>query len=322
MIVFNTTQKSITNPSRSVQYIGNVPGIDSCGFGELVDGSRTEKFNEREFTASMNFTCNWEHRFTVASLLAQSIYPIPTDTFNGQSFSDTYFDPICIDTAISVFAEPGKAAYPAYSNSTDPQNKTIAYTTAKITASYKAFAKPSVWNVDIAYNPLVVARTLPPYGFYWESDRSPLQEDQAPVILDFSLGIELGFKNLVAINEALWTMDAHVFNFPFADAVLGRSFAPGTVLFSIKNLSRSISQSREVDDRLWMLSATLSYNPVGWNKHRRPSSLVNYGDSMFTDRIVREDGTPFFSYPELNLAFGSFELFKLITDPTMPNPFV
>ncbi len=321
MIAFNTSQTSITNPNRFVQYIGDVPGFDSFGFGELIDGSRSERYNEREFTATMNFICNWEHRFSVASLLAQSIYPIPTDSYNGLAFADTYFDPICIDTSISVFAEPGKAAYPLYRNSADPQNKTIAYTTAKISASYKAFAKPSVWNVDISYNPQVEARTLSPYGFYWESDRSPIQESETPTIVEFSLGIELGFKNLVAINDVIWTMDAHVFNFPFTDAILGQSFAPGTLLFSVKNLTRSIAHSREIDDRLWSLSVSFLYNPIGWHKHRRPSSLVNYGDSMFMDSIVREDGSPFFSYPNLNLV-RNFELFKLITDPTTPNPFI
>ncbi len=132
----------------------------------------------------------------------------------------------------------------------------------------------------------------------------------------------MGFKNLRAINDLIWKMDAHVFNFPFTDALLGQSFAPGTLLFTVKNLGRSLSQSREIDDRLWSLSVSFLYNPIGWNKHRRPSSLVNYGDSMFTDRVVRENGTPFFSYPELNLGGNSFELFNLITNPAMPSPFV
>ena len=322
MYAFNKNQKSITNVSRSLTYIGDVDNFSTYHFGELVDGSRSEKYNEREFSASMNFICDWKSRFQVAAILSQSIYPIPEGEFNDQSFSDCYFDPICIDMSISVFAEPGEAAYSTYNNLADPKNHAITYTKAKIACQYKAFAKPSIFNVDVTYNPQIEARTLNNWGFYWESDRSQITEDQAPFIMDFSLGIDLGFKNITELNDLLWKMDGKVFNFAFTDKILDKTFAPGTILFGVKSLARSLSQSRDIDDRLWTVNVSLMYNPIGWNKHRRPSSLINYGDSMFTDNIVREDGSVFQSYPELELSTGSnFELFKLITDPNATDPF-
>jgi len=310
--------------ARPVQfvYVGDLPEFENHPLGEVIDGQRSEKYLEGEFTATMSFICDWDSRFYWRDVIWNSVYPYPLgNTEHGRTFKEMYYLPFCTDVSISTFAEVGRGARLVNiwalndpRNPNDPVYSTVHYTMAKITANYKGYARPGLWNVDIQYSPQIEARTLPVWGFRWQSDKSPIVEEEAPTIMDYSKSIDLSFRNVEHFNPMIEMLDGCVFDFLFNDSLIGRSFAPGTVLFTLKTLSKSDSVSRDVDIRFWTIGVQLVYNPIGWNRHRRPNALINYGsDDMYVDTIVREDGSLYLQYPHVT---NEFDLFAFITDDT------
>jgi len=307
-------------------YVGTLPMAIQHPLSEAVDGQRQEKFTENDFTATIVFSCSWGSRFYWANIIRDSLYPYPMEVdANGRTFLDDYYAPHCLDVSIGTFSETGKAAlrHVPLSTLNDPQLAQTHYTLAKLTAQYKALAMPHLKNVDITYTPQIEARTLPHQGFYWQRDRSPIAEDQAPSIFDYSHEISLSFKNVQRIKSEVSNLDGCVLAFPFFDALLGRVYGAGTLLFTVSTLAKSEANSRDADVRFWTVGINLKYNPVGWNCFRRPTALINYGSDMYNDVIVKENGEPWLNYKEVYLETGeSFSLFSFITDLDYQNPLI
>jgi len=154
-------------------------------------------------------------------------------------------------------------------------------------------------------------------------DLERIAEDQAPSIFDYSHVIDLTFKNVQRIKPEVSDLDGCVLAFPFADTLLGRLYGAGTLLYTVKQLQKSEANSRDTDVRFWTVVIQLAYNPVGWNRHRRPSSLINYGTNMYSDVIVKENGEPWLNYKEAYLQNGeTLSLFSFITELAYQNPLI
>jgi hypothetical protein len=225
---------------------------------------------------------------------------------------DYYHKPVATNVSISVYNESGAgdgAAMNPYSARYDQHfladaitgqdvpsiypdptvNSYIQYSRAKLVATYKAFARPSLYTISVAQTPQIEHRQLPSMGYRWKSDGSPIEEDQAPVCEERTELFDLTFSNCTVVPNWLWFYNNRV-NEKEYKLALGhgktRTFPAKTLLFTVKSVVTKVTNTRAEQSGLWDITLSYLYDELGYNRFRRLSSLISGPANAYKDVII------------------------------------
>ena len=315
----------------------------NIGIAEDVQSPRTETIKQFELDTTINFLCPWNRRFAAADYIWGHTAPIVgsrSRLFNGPNqtlpvnlfrhtvpltaspnnvvdMSTIFWKPVATQVQISAFPEPGSPAnvgrtpYDSFDvgnwTPNNPDNLSefsyVHHTLAKLAVSYVAFAKCADWTTSVSMTPQIESRKLPPYGYFWDHDRSPVEEDQAPFILEDSMLIDLTFSNTSYLPRWLWIYNGTV-NKSSRLLKMGvkhtQYFEPGTLLLIVKSIANKRTARRAVLDDMWDVTLSFHYVRLGFNRFRRMSSLIGTAADLYFDKIVDVKGDEVKNYEEVD----------------------
>ena len=295
----------------------------AIGIAELMDGSRTETVQQDGFSSTINFICPWNRRHAAGLYIWHHSAPvsgwsgemkvadnIPLNILgNGNvktnkfDMRNSYWQPFPVNIQFATYAEPGAGGNPNPTPHDTTLHDTMAYNPnvksyihysyAKLTVQYKAFAKRGPWSAQVTITPVVEMRQLSPMYKFWESDRSPIEEDQAPGVYEYQETIDLTFSNCTNLPGWLRSYNGQVNDDSFrlfkGDDNF-ETYPAQCLLFSVKSITNKVSSLREDLDHFWDVQLSFVHDRHGWNTARRLSYMKAIGDDLFRDHIANALG--------------------------------
>lgn len=266
-----------------------------------INGSRTEQFSVTEFTAHTEYICPWGLRFQYIDKIMDSCFNADVSydesgnfIADAACFYAVYYPALPTSVSCAPFGQEGY--------SVDAGEHGIAgknfhpYTKAKISVDYKGNARAGSADLQETITPSQNLRTLQSWGFYWQSDGSPVLEKEAPGVQELQVTIQRTLSGIRVIPPWFYNLTGCVNANAWTDKLTGITYLPGTLLFIASNLSRQETMRRDDDDNVWSLSYEITWNPIGWNKARRPSGIdqmmragkvwLNYPVAFFPTLLV------------------------------------
>lgn len=229
------------------------------------NGTRSEQYSATEFTATVEYHGPWLNRNEVINALRDTVFPVTVDNL-GPYYS--YYQPASVQS-ISV-APVGLEGVHINSDFHTPYQP---YTMAKYSVQYKGLARPGNSSIQEQVTPNIQMRQLPSFGYYWYSDGSPVLDKEAPAIRENHLTINRTITGVRILPDFFFGLAGCVNSNAWQDAILGRVFLPGTLLYTPANLDRQMTFANDNDDYLWTFSYSLEWNPIGWNNFQRPHAV-------------------------------------------------
>lgn len=253
-----------------------------------INGSRTENYNDNEFTAHIDFICPWNYRNFYANAMMNRVYPqhisVLADGSLDTSFYANYYPAAAISCNVATMGAEGVEVVPGVGVE---EVHYQAYTAAKVSVDYKAISRPGNWSIQESVTPNYSMRQLPSWGYYWRSDGSPILDNESPAVQEIRVSINRTLTGVRNIPWWFYGLGGKVNINPWADSLTGDVYLPGTLLFVPSNLQRSVTYKRDDDDNIWTVGFTLNWNPIGWNSFRRPHGV---------DMMMRQ-ANPVYFYP-------------------------
>ena len=265
----------------------------------------------------------WEH--TAPIIGAKSMLFNGTEPVNLMMFRDSVIDreqpllldnevdmwklfwkPMATQIQIAAFSEvgapvnPNRSPYDVLDNAyvlsggglghyDTAESSYVRHTVAKLTVSYKSLAKCTQWTVGCTVTPEIEGRKISPIGYRWKHDGSPIEEDQAPIIKESSLVIDLSYSNCVNLPDWLWGYDGTI-NAENFTLVCGskfrQTFIKGTLLFNVKSITNKCTFARNDLDDMWDVTLSFLHDQTGFNRFRRMSTLIGTTADLFVDEMV------------------------------------
>lgn len=227
-----------------------------------------------EWTASVTLRCAWSNRWllmadlvgnrrswphTGGKLIARSASSVPAPTYYVQDGQAAAY----IDALVSV-------NYSSSGEEEDLVAESLEPTAEFLTLDYKRFR----WGA---------------------ANGDPLTEGEAPGKLLRSLAlVRQLFKVESPLPGDLLTKIGYVNSSSYTSALLGLTFAKGTLLFQPPSLSRTITTD---EVQAWNVTLKFMYKPETWNKYWRSKTQAY-------DEIFLVNGGKYLAYPE-----GDFSAF-------------
>jgi len=274
--------------------IADDPSISDIGRKIWIaeeNGSRSETRQQFEFSANVNYFCDWEDRNLVAAYLEETCYnPTSAEGQDTLSYFTHYYPAVVTQITLRPLGAEAKTVKIVER----PNLKHIplqAHTLAKLEVQYKGRALPSLLNFKQNVTPSVSMRQLPTWGYYWRSDGSPLLDQESVAQQETRLKIQRSISGIRQIPPWFFDLRGKVNVNPWVDWITIRAFEdnrpsifmPGTLLYMPSSMDRQISTQKDADNQIWNLQFELSWNPIGWNNFQRPHGI---------DTIMRNVGTP------------------------------
>lgn len=117
-------------------------------------------------------------------------------------------------------------------------------------------------RISETLTPNVEFITLDPKLFLWSGDGETLLESESPGKQIFSTGIVRTHYGVTSLSSTLFSEIGKVNSAAYTSAILGRTFAIETLLYTPPELSRTIKTSGV---GAWTLKLTFLEKPQGWN---------------------------------------------------------
>jgi hypothetical protein len=253
----------------------------AAGAYELT-GTRTESYTRFSMTAKVTLICPWDSRYSIMASISQSQYPMPSGA------GTYYYSAYPKSFEVSVYEEHGQA--------TDVH--AVTYSKAKIDVTYECKCKYNEEaNISETITPILSMRRLPAWGFCWNSDGSPILDDESPAIMQYQIKITRQMTGVYSIIPT-WFYDLAgcVNDATWIDKFTNHSYEQGTLLFVPSSLTKQITANPEDRDNIWDLGFELMWNPIGWNNFMRPVK-------GFVDYMV-VNGQKYFLFEEKSFLFS------------------
>ena len=251
-----------------------------------VPGSRTESYNRKEMTAKVTLTCPWDNRFEAMDAIHTTKYPFPSSA--APYLHPAY--PKAID--VSVWEEKGS----------DIDVHEVSYTLAKLEVTYHALAR---FNWDKSFSqtisPVLQMRRLPSWGFFWDSDDSPVLDEESPAMFAVQVKITRQYSGVPDVPQWFWDLAGCVNNAPWRERHTNSLLAKGTLLFIPASATKIQTMNPEERDSIWDVSFDLMWNPIGWNSFMRQNSISVLSGIRIDSMTF--DNRPYYLYPEKSFPF-------------------
>lgn len=244
------------------------------------NGTRSENYGTTEFTGNITFIGPWMGRNEVMAVLRHTVFPVTSD--NVISYYGYYQPAFVQSISVQPVGLEGTHIITDYHTPLQP------YTRAKYAVQYKGMTRPGNSTVQEQVTPSCHMRQIPSFGYYWYSDGAPVLDQEAPAVRGMMMSITRTISGVRVLPDFFFNLAGCVNSEAWHDAVLGRTFLPGTLLFIPSNIDRQMTFANDNDDYLWTFAYTLEWSPIGWNNFQRPHGVdtMMYSYPVFKKKWV------------------------------------
>lgn len=240
--------------------------------------SPDEQWSEKGLTATVKLKVPWAQRTIVVAEIMGSLQQYPRLPWTEARCSGA-----------SVVPYPGQRVSLETGFLTDASS----YEYALCTFKYESGGKDKPETSELVSEELNITTeflTLDPSAFFWDPLQiQPLSDGEAPGKIVRGLEYSLTYHKRTSLPDSIYTLPGCCNSDTYMTKLLGKSFAPETLLYNPPRAQRRI-MSNPTEPPAWTLSYTFAWRPWGWNKFWNPRT-GNF------DVIFDTDGNEYKNYP-------------------------